>query len=234
MKWAGDTHSPVSNSVPKAKGASYSFADQYWTESTSKMIRLAQALVVNSLLSWASLSVIGSRHKDLPSATDEVFELVGGNNRVVTTSTMPAQRGDLVYVNHAYAIGGSEGWTFEPVMEGEKPVLDNGQPVYHIRNTRTGRCIVAGDVWDGSVYLQDPAGRLNGQWVLHMSRLYERPKDRKQYFAYRVCDRKHGKYLFLTQFPLAFPGTVGPLTHQDRSNEWIRIAPSDFGGPTRP
>jgi hypothetical protein len=57
--WKTDDQSPIGRSTPKEKGArTPTYADTRWVEDASKMIKLAQQLVINLLFSWASLSVL--------------------------------------------------------------------------------------------------------------------------------------------------------------------------------
>jgi hypothetical protein len=63
-RWKGSDKSPIGRSAPSANGAEPAFdADYFWGASASKMIRLAQRLVINLLLSWAALSKLGAKHR---------------------------------------------------------------------------------------------------------------------------------------------------------------------------
>lgn len=96
-----------------------------------------------------------------------------------TRAVYPFGKGDLDFTSDLIP---------EPVID---PPADNtadntttsGDSWFHLQEVEHGKCLVAGDVYDGNTYHQDPNGRMNAQWKIIPAE--------DGYFYIR--DRKHSK-----------------------------------------
>ncbi len=84
-------------------------------------------------------------------------------------------------------------WEFKPAGDG----------YYYIINTKFKLAVVAGDVFDGSIYLQDPKGRDNAKWKLIPL----------GFNKFRIIDKKHGKLL---AYDAGHAEYAGEVQHADR------------------
>jgi hypothetical protein len=223
-RWTGYDLSPISDKAPRKKHVIASFADAAWWDSGQKSVRLAQRLVINLLLSWAALSDIGGKNR-LNATPGDVALVLANQNEKVVMRAYPGENDDQVHYRQATPLSAAGVWRLEPVVEGGQPLYEGSRAVYHIRHKQTGRCMVAGNEPNGSVYLQDPGERLNAQWTVEPTgAIFHREKDGKSYPALLFRDRKHKKYLFA----LAHPGTSGALQHKDQGSPWIQVDAGSF------
>jgi hypothetical protein len=219
--WAGDSRSPIGNLAPTAWHADPpSFADQQWTAVAMHMVKRAQRLVTNLLLTWASLSVLGRRQQGAAPVGSQVLALPEIDTSVVRTgmvagaSRFAGERADVGYLHHCVGVGAREAWTLEPAG-----AVVGSNVVYYIKNAATGLCLVAPDrldlshTGDHNIYMQEPAGRLNAQWILIPTRTVVRAEDKSTSILGRFRDRKHGKFLG------GSPKGQGPLRHLDQKEE---------------
>ncbi len=197
-----------------------------WLQDLRRMLGLAQQLVANLLVSYALFSKVG---KGRVSPADLVLLSISQGDVAVT----PEEYNNNANKNCAYsrwinATSAGSTWALEPVLQKDgTAMLENGNPVYYIRNKGSNRCIVAWqDTDDGNIYYQDPAGRSCAQWVMEITgSAYLRPKDGRRYPVFRLRDKRWDKrYLIGSKHP----GTGGPLKHGDlqpggHAGQWIQI-----------
>lgn len=215
-KWIHDT--PNENNVPS-----------WWLENLSVMLKLAQRLVANLLVSYALFSKIGQGRGKVSPTDVVLLSTMHGDVAVGPEAWRQGNAdGNVAYSTWIDATSAGSVWALEPVLQNGTVVLENGNPVYYIRNKGTNRCIVAPEnTDDGNIYYQDPGGRSCAEWVLETTGAsYLRKKDNRRYPTFRLRDRKwHNRYLIGS----SHPGTSGPLKHGDATPEktlngqWIQV-----------
>jgi hypothetical protein len=216
--WEGVATSPIGIAASDSAKLSAQMPHDDWVPVTTRMLKLAQRVVIVLLDDWASKAKLAKmRMPGFQMCTD-----TGHHARLA----VPGGRYDQVYVQLG-AFSDDSYWTAEQVMESGKPVLEGGEPYFYIRNSKSNLCMVAGDIYDQNVYHQDPQGRQNAQWIFEpvldgqgKRKTYSPKPGGPEYALYRVRDRLHGKYLSVYEVAHFVP--VGHKS-ADEASKWYRI-----------
>lgn len=224
--WIDDSHSPIGRTTPGRGGQWPPHADDLWTTDAGALFRLAQRLVINLLLSWASDAKLAEGYRWLPIEVDQDCVMLSGELTVMTARSGEDQ--GKAYLSDP-GFEESRFWVFEPVIVNGKPLRDGTAPdspvVCRIRNRQTAKCLIAGDNYDGHVYVQNPDDRTNAQWALIPGNPIIREKYGKSFPSYTIRDLRHRRYLTPSK-----PGSggIGPLAHLDDPFSWMVIPRSQF------
>ena len=216
--WINDPKSPIGSEIP-GDGPIPDFVYPLWERDIRKMLHLAQRLVINLLLTWGANARIAVPFRQPPVEGPDVL-LVTANGRVLHVS-LPDPQGvkhDEVWLTKPTKPGSNANdfWVNDPVRDAAgHPVVDKGRPVYRLRNRETGKCIVAGDRYDGNLYYQYPLDesgndRTNSHWVFTPAG-DRTGADGIVHRCYTIQDLKWGKYIGET----AATGGIGRASHGD-------------------
>lgn len=223
-KWKASSKSPIGSETPGARHASPPGFANEWVPGASGMVKFAQRLVTNLLLTWCSQARYASKYRGLPSVEDKVILFPAVHDKIAGAGRDQTEEDGITYYHIAMQPGAREAWALEPVLENGKPVFEGANQVYHLRNRGLNKCIVAGDHWDGHVYLQDPGAKKNAQWTLEPTTKSITRTNGKTYPGYRVRDREHKKYLAVN----TWVSINGPMDHDDKGTECIVVPAADY------